>query len=113
MDSLSCRPDFTILIYPAYLYDGRNSLREDIKVGSNNPRTFIVQTQDDSIGVENSIYYYLALKETDVLSALHVFPTGGHGFGMEPGENHAVSHWPKLCEQWLKQIEVIEKNNDP
>ncbi|MBN2589523.1 MAG: alpha/beta hydrolase [Sedimentisphaerales bacterium] len=108
-DTLSCKPDFAILMYPAYLYDGRNGLREDVKVSSQNPRTFIVQTQDDSIGVENSIYYYNALKNVGIQTELHIFPTGGHGYGMEPGENHTVSQWPKLCEKWLKQIGIIEK----
>ncbi len=113
LDVLSCKPDFTILMYPAYLYDGQSGLKPEIKITSENPRTFIVQTQDDTIGVENSIYYYIALKNAGVQSELHVFPTGGHGYGMEPGENQAVSQWPKLCEQWLKQIGVIQKSTTP
>ncbi|MBN1974019.1 MAG: alpha/beta hydrolase [Sedimentisphaerales bacterium] len=112
-DALSCRPDFTILLYPAYLVDRQNSLQPDIKISPENPRTFIIQTQDDSIGVENSIYYYAALKKAGVQSELHLFPTGGHGYGMNPGENHAVSQWPKLCEQWLRQTGIIEKKTAP
>ncbi|MEJ2648297.1 MAG: alpha/beta hydrolase [Sedimentisphaerales bacterium] len=107
-DSLSCRPDFTILLYPAYLYDGRSGLREDVKLSSKNPPTFIVQTQDDGIGVENSVYYYLALKKVGVSSELHVFPTGGHGYGIRPSKD-AVSHWPELCRQWLRQIGVLRE----
>jgi acetyl esterase/lipase len=107
-DSLSCRPDFSIVLYPAYLYDGRNGLSKDVKVSSKNPPSFIVQTQDDGIGVENSVYYYLALKKAGVSSELHVFPKGGHGYGMRPTKD-AVSSWPKLCEQWLRQIGIIRE----
>lgn len=111
-DTLSCRPDFTILLYPAYLVDSQNNLREDIKVGSENPPTFIVQTQDDGVGIKNSIYYYLALQKADIPSELHVFPTGGHGYGMRPS-SYAVSKWPILCEEWLRQIGMIGLKADP
>ncbi|MBN2181316.1 MAG: alpha/beta hydrolase [Sedimentisphaerales bacterium] len=106
IDVLSCRPNFTILLYPAYLVDDRNNLRDDIKVGSENPPAFIVQTQDDSVGVKNSIYYYAALQKAKIPSELHIFPTGGHGYGMRPS-SHAVSKWPLLCEEWLRQIDMV------
>ncbi len=105
-DSLSSRPDFTMLIYPAYLFDGRSGLNPDIKVSAKNPSTFIVQTQDDTIGVENSLYYYIALKNARVSSELHIFPRGGHGYGMDTG-NSPVSVWPELCEKWLHQKGIM------
>ena len=113
LDSISCKPDFTILIYPAYLYNGKGGLNEEIKVTSQNPRTFLIQTQDDVIGVENSIYYYLALKKASVQSEMHIFPTGGHGYSMESDPKHTVSQWPKFCEQWLHQIGILQTNTIP
>jgi acetyl esterase/lipase len=105
-DALSCRPDFTTLLYPAYLSDSCSVLRPDIKVSSKNPSAFIVQTQDDSVGVENSLYYYIALKNANVSSELHIFPSGGHGYGMEPN-NASLATWPELCEKWLCHIAII------
>ena len=107
-DALSCRPDFTILMYLAGVVDNRNNLNQEIKIRSKNPSAFIVQTQDDPVHVENSIYYYAALQKAKVPSELHIFPSGGHGYGMEAGDS-AVSIWPQLCEKWLRQNGIIEK----
>lgn len=106
-DALSARPDFSILMYPAYLVDSRNNLSREIKVSSKNPPAFIVQTQDDSVRVENSLYYYAALQKAKVSSELHLFPSGGHGYAMEAGDA-TVSIWPQLCEKWLRQNGFIE-----
>jgi acetyl esterase/lipase len=100
-DSLSCRPDFTVLIYPAYLGDADYTLSEEITVTSNTPPTFIVQTQDDRNFINGSIAYYLALKKQNIPSELHFFPYGGHGYGLRPSDKD-VSRWPELCERWLK-----------
>ena len=106
-DTLSCRPDFTILMYPGGVVDNRNNLSQEIKIRSGNPPAFIVQTQDDPVHVENSIYYYAALQKAKVSSELHIFPTGGRGYGMEAGDS-TVSIWPQLCEKWLRQNEIIK-----
>ncbi len=106
-DKLSCRPDFTVLIYPAYLVDRQNNLSKEIKVEPKNPSAFIVQTQDDGVRVENGVYYYMALKSAGVASELHIFPKGGHGYGMRPSAN-AVTNWPSLCKQWLRQTGVLK-----
>lgn len=106
-DTLSCRPDFTILLYPAYLFDGRSGLRPDIKVSSKNPPAFIVQTEDDPIGVQNSLYYFMALQKAKVPSELHIFPSGGHGYGMDTG-NSPVSIWPELCQKWMLQRGILK-----
>lgn len=100
-DSLSCRPDFTMLIYPAYLGDETYKLSEEIAVTTNTPSAFIVQTQDDRTFINGSIAYYLALKKQDIPSELHFFPSGGHGYGLRPSEK-PVSRWPELGAQWLR-----------
>ncbi|HOX37864.1 MAG TPA: alpha/beta hydrolase [Candidatus Brocadiia bacterium] len=107
-DNLSCRPDFAMLIYPAYLANAElNGLADEFKVTQATPRTILIQTQDDSIKVENSILYYMALKRAKVPSELHVFPTGGHGYGLRPSA-HAISKWPEFCQTWMKKTGLLD-----
>jgi acetyl esterase/lipase len=101
-DRASCRPDFAILIYPAYLTkDDRASLAPELKLSSQTPPTFLVQTEDDPVHVENSLVYYRALKEAKVPAEMHLFSSGGHGYGLRPSAE-AVSGWPALAEAWLR-----------
>ncbi|MCL4191405.1 MAG: alpha/beta hydrolase [Thermoguttaceae bacterium] len=106
VDQTSCRPDFTVLIYPAYLAEGL-SLLPEIRVSSETPPVFFVHAGDDRISPENSISMYLALKAAGVPAELHVFGAGGHGFGLRPSE-HPVSKWPVLCEQWMRSRGLVE-----
>ncbi len=108
IDKLSCRPDFTGLIYPAYLVKDKKTgqLAGELKVDKNTPPTFLVQTSDDGIPVENSLFYYLALKNNKVVTELHIFNKGPHGYGMRTGDK-AVGVWPELFHTWLeKEIKV-------
>ncbi|HEX3720952.1 MAG TPA: alpha/beta hydrolase [Verrucomicrobiae bacterium] len=107
-DSLSCRPDFAVLIYPAYLTqkDRREIVSPELTVTSNTPPTFLVQTEDDPVHVENSLYYFLALKKAHVPAELHVFPKGGHGYGLRASTN-SVTTWPKLAEQWMHSQGIL------
>ena len=102
-DKVSCRPDFTILIYPAYLTDEKSwwILAPEIKVTDKTPPAFIVMTQDDPVRVENAVGYTMALKSAKVPVELHIYPSGGHGYGLRPSEN-LVSHWPERAAEWLK-----------
>ncbi len=102
-DELSCRPDFTILVYPAYLSKENYGLADEIKVDDHTPPAFLIQAQNDRSYVDSSIAYYLALKEAGVHGELHLFPSGGHGFGLR-GPNPTAVAWPKLCEAWLNKI---------
>jgi len=102
-DALSCRPDFTVLVYPAYLGNSDWDLVDDIPVTSDTPPAFIVQTQDDKRLVPSSLAYYGGLSRAGVPAELHLFPTGGHGYGLRPSV-YPVSDWPKLCETWLKRL---------
>jgi acetyl esterase/lipase len=105
-DKLSCRPDFAMLIYP-YLLGEDEKLDSTMNVTSETPNTILIHAQDDSVKAESSIYYFLALKEAKVASELHIFPTGGHGYGLRPSE-HAVSGWPKLCTAWMKKTGILK-----
>jgi hypothetical protein len=67
-DKTNCRPDFVALIYPAYLTvkDKNDAIAPELPVNSNTPPTFLVQTQDDGVRVESSLFYYIALKKENV-----------------------------------------------
>jgi acetyl esterase/lipase len=108
-DSASCRPDFTLLIYPAYLVTPKNSdkLSPELPVTADTPRTFLAMTEDDGIGVEGALAYYLALKKAHVPAEMHLYPSGGHGYGLRPS-NNLVSTWPQRAEQWLGSIGVLK-----
>jgi acetyl esterase/lipase len=101
-DRESCRPDFTVLIYPAYLTreDDLTRLAPEIKVTDHTPPTFIAMTMDDPVKVENAFTYGLALKNAKVPVELHLYPSGGHGYGLRPSANE-VSHWPQRVADWL------------
>lgn len=102
-DKESCRPDFTVLIYPAYLTDNTDTskLAPEIKVSPNTPPAFIAMTQDDPVHVENAFTYAKALQLAKVSVELHLYPTGGHGYGLRPSPN-MVSHWPERAAEWMK-----------
>lgn len=100
-DSLSCRPDFTLLIYPAYMDEGANkTLTPELTVTSNTPPTFIFQTADDPYG-NSALVIAGALRNLKVPVELHFLPQGGHGYGLRKDMRAGVE-WPKLAEQWLK-----------
>jgi acetyl esterase/lipase len=98
------RPDFSILVYPAYLFNaGGIELKDEIKVDGDSPPAFVVQTQDDRKHYRSSLAYAAALDAHGVDVELHLFAKGGHGYGLRPSK-HPVSQWPTLCEQWLTEM---------
>ncbi len=108
-DQTSCRPDFTLLIYPAYLVRKEGpDLSPELTVTSNTPPTFLVQTEDDGVKVENSLFYYLALKQAGVPAEMHVFAHGGHGYGLRESDQAVIS-WPKRAEEWMRGMGVLER----
>jgi len=100
-DKLSARPDFSVLVYPAYLYaDANYTLSPEIKVDKNTPPAFITQAQDDVKYFDSSIAYYLALKKAGVKADLHLFADGGHGHGIRRNKE-PMKDWEELCGQWI------------
>lgn len=102
-DEESCRPDFTVLIYPAYLTPDKDltMLAPEVNVTSKNPPTFIAMTQDDPVHVEGALVYSQALQRSKVPFEIHVYPKGGHGYGLRPSQN-LVSQWPQRLQGWLE-----------
>ena len=108
-DKANLRPNFCILIYPAYL-DGANfSLSPEVKVTADTPPTILVQTEDDTNLLNSSIFYYYALKEAKVLAAMHLYPSGGHGYGLR-NTGHLVNEWPYRVISWLNDIGMTKKD---
>lgn len=102
-DSLSCRPSFTMLIYPAYLDQGTNlSLTPELKLGKDVPPLFIFQTADDPYG-NSALVMATALRNAKLPVELHLLPIGGHGYGLRRGKI-AAETWPLLAESWLNRI---------
>ncbi len=107
IDDLDCRPDFAVLIYPAYLVAG-DHLAAEIRVGPKTPPAFLVHADNDPLGSESSVAMYSALKKAGVSAELHIYASGGHGFGLRPSE-HPASTWPRRCEQWLNSQGLLNK----
>jgi acetyl esterase/lipase len=102
IDKISCRPDFAVLIYPAYLIaKDKDALADDIRVTKETPPTFFAHASNDGVKSDNSLLMYLALKRAGVPSELHIYATGGHGFGLRPSQE-PCSTWPTRCGDWMK-----------
>lgn len=100
-DRVNSRPNFALLIYPAYLATKDDTLAPPVRVDAQTPPTFLLQTEDDGVRVESSLVYYLALKRATVPAEMHLYPRGGHGYGLRPSKD-PVSTWPLRAEDWLK-----------
>jgi acetyl esterase/lipase len=124
IDSISCRPDFMILMYPVItfkepsLHTGSrhfligdsadsslvNYYSNELHVTKDTPPTFLVHAGDDkAVPVENSIMFYNKLKENGVSAEMHIFREGGHGFGLALGKGR-LAQWKDLCISWIKDI---------
>lgn len=118
---VSARPDFALLIYPVITMvnevthkgsqtsllgnnpsqDQLDSFSNEKRVTAQTPTTFLVHASDDTVVLpENSINYYLALKNNNVPAELHIYEKGGHGFGL--GVKDTSKSWTRDCEEWLK-----------
>lgn len=113
------RPNFQILFYPVIMMDarfgqallGKNPSTEMMKKYSNElqvtpktPQAFILHSYDDrTVPCENSIRYFQALKANNVPAALHIYPTGQHGWGYSESFTYK-REWTGELEKWLREI---------
>jgi acetyl esterase/lipase len=118
---VSPRPDFSLLIYPVISMQndithkgsqvsllGNNPSQElldsfsnEKRVTAQTPPTFLVHASDDTAVLpDNSINFYLALKNNGVAAELHMYEKGGHGFGL--GVKDTSKFWTRDCQEWLK-----------
>ena len=108
-DQESCRPDFAMAIYPGHLWIDSDhfTLNPNVPVTRNTPPTFLVQNEDDPVdSINNSLVYYIALKNAGVPVEMHLYAKGGHAFGSRRSKVAATA-WPGLAETWLKTIGVL------
>lgn len=105
-DRQSCRPDFAVGVYPGHLWvsgDGYK-LNPNVPVTRQTPPTFLVQAEDDNVdGVNQSVAYYIALKNAGVPAEIHLYAQGGHAFGLRPTKL-PITRWTGLVETWLGTI---------
>jgi acetyl esterase/lipase len=125
IDSLSARPDFMVLVYPVitmkspYTHNGsRNNLlgkapkkelinhySNELHVNKNTPPTFIVHSSDDkAVPVMNSILFYQALLKENINTEMHIYPKGGHGFGLAIGKGH-LQTWVDRFSEWIESLD--------
>jgi acetyl esterase/lipase len=102
-DVLPCRPDFSIMVYP-WRSVSQAPVNEPISGASalnitkDTPPTMLVQAEDDPVHVENSLYYFLALKQKGAAaSELHNYPRGGHGYGRCTVNQAAAKTFYDVC----------------
>jgi acetyl esterase/lipase len=132
-DKVSCRPDFAVPIYPGHLsfgaaeWDAKQgtkkfvlpnpnhlspadkelALNPDLHVTSRTPPTFLLQAEDDNVdNVDDSLAYYIALKNAKVPVEMHLYAEGRHAFGLRRTK-FPITGWPDLVETWLKTIGMI------
>lgn len=120
VDRLSCRPDFSILIYPVISFgeithggsrerlagSGADAgtlerLSTEKQVSKDTPPVFLLSTSDDFVDCRNSLRFAEACKAHGVPVSLHLFQQGGHGYGLNGKGSLAV--WPTLLEAWLEE----------
>ena len=111
-DKESCRPDFAVALYPGHLWtadEKKFELNPDIAthITRQTSPTFLLQNEDDHVdSINDSLVYYIALKNAGVPVEMHSYAQGGHAFGLRPTKFPAT-RWPQLVETWLRTIGMI------
>ena len=129
LDAVSSRPDFAILGYPVIVFGAdvthkgsqRNLLGEtpsadlvtrlstDRQVTAQTPPTFLFHTTDDAaVPPQNSVAFYLALKNAGVPAELHIYERGAHGVGLAPADRE-LSTWPDRLLGWMRTRGLLDK----
>lgn len=127
-DTTSARPNFSLLIYPVismqqvltHQQSRQTLLGQDpddrtvsffsaeLNVDAQTPPAFLVHSADDStVSCSNSIEYLLALRKYHISAELHLYATGGHGYGLAQTHHGTESTWPEACEEWMKRHSLI------
>lgn len=108
-DRISARPDFVLLVYSGGLYDtGKKRLHEHVVVPDDAPPFFFVHTWDDNVSVQNTLLFASALKEKNIPASVHVYPDGGHGYGLRPTAE-PVTTWPARAEEWMRRAGLLAR----
>ena len=112
------RPDFQILFYPFIMmskWHAQSLLMGDAsdeavdrywaskQVKENTPPAFLLCSADDrTVPCQNSIEYFQALRAKGIQATLHIYPSGGHGWGYEEWMPYK-REWTAELERWIEQ----------
>jgi acetyl esterase/lipase len=123
------RPDFLILAYPVISFDPaithagsvrnlvgdnpseavRQDLSAELHVTANTPPTFLFHTSNDNaVPVENTVRFYLAMRQAKVPAEMHIFENGPHGVGLILNDP-SLGAWPGLLTNWLRARGLLTK----
>jgi acetyl esterase/lipase len=105
VDKQSSRPDFAMLIYPAYL-EKDGVIVPELNLAAKIPPTLIVVAEDDKSYVLSSKVYAAELTKAKIPNKLLVYPSGGHGFGLRTDKE--AKAWPQAALAWLREIKVLK-----
>jgi endo-1,4-beta-xylanase len=102
IDQASAMPDFAVLVYPAWLVSKEDPLKliDDLHVNEESPPMFFAHAADDRINCMSSVTLFNELKQNGVPSSLHIFASGGHGFGGRTA-GKLTDAWRDLCATWM------------
>lgn len=102
------RPDFGILIYPAYLLDEKNKdqLAPELSFNKESQPVFMAVSSDDS-WASSSARLFLELQRLKTPVELHSYAKGGHGWGITKAVGTPAGEWPAQCAQWLREMKFI------
>jgi len=115
IDESSCRPNAGILIYAAYLANrdqDDKELAEGLTVNKSTPPIFMAHAFDDGVPVEGPLLLGLELKKHDIPFDLHIYDTGGHGYGLRHVPDQPVTSWPDRCEDWMQRLGWLANKSD-
>lgn len=113
---VDARANFAVVVYPAYLValvDGKDpkdppfTLDPIYTPNKLTPPTFLIAAQNDRSYGKNTPVYYQALTAAGVPAEMHMYASGGHGFGIHP-PNMPEEHWTDLATVWLRSIRMID-----
>ncbi|MGO9601012.1 MAG: alpha/beta hydrolase [Isosphaeraceae bacterium] len=111
IDTTSCRLNFAIMVYTCFnLGTGGEHGQVSAQVPKDTAPSFWVVAGDDYLA-EGAVTSYLALKRAMAPAELHVYETGGHGFGgniIHPPDRPLVADWLNRLEAWMRYRKLLD-----
>ena len=103
IDQANHRPDFSMLVYPWNVVDkNTGELMPEIVPSEKMPPGFIVHTDDDKSSSLGAALIYLGMKKHGVSGELHVYQSGGHGYGTRDRPDSVIGTWTDRGTEWLR-----------
>ena len=98
-----CRPNFQALIYP-----GRS---DDIQPTNGFPPVFLACSYTDRKDISEGLAEtYLRFKRAGVPAELHIYSTGGHGFGLRATNKKPVGAWIIRFDEWMAESGFVKRS---